>query len=241
MSEAEVFPSPDLIGEPEWQRLLAAAAHGRFPCRDRAILHLLWDHAATPQQLLGLEAAHVDFLSGGLCWPDGRRSRLSPDVLRLLTAYLSMERHPRCPKLFGGRHGLPLGPADIDRLFRRLSALGSGPEDREILAVYYMILQLGFQGQYGALGEESSSLPVRRQLQAVLEPVFSSGEGKALFPEALPGEKALPGSSPEGQTRKRRIRTLLLWGAPPAVLLILFIVFDRIVHQMAGDVMGHLH
>ena len=125
--------------------------------------------------------------------------------------------------------------------FRRLSALGSGPEDREVLAVYYMILQLGFQGQYGALGEESSSLPVRRQLQAILEPVSSSSEGKALFPEALPGETALPGSSPEGQSRKRRIRTLLLWGAPPAFLLILFLVFDRIVHQMAGDVMGHLH
>ena len=125
--------------------------------------------------------------------------------------------------------------------FRRLSALGTGPEEREVLAVYYMILHLGFLGQYGAMGEESSSLPVRRQLQAVLEPAASPLEAKALFPESLSGPMALPGASPGGETRKRRIRTLALWGGPPAVLLVLYVVFDRIVHQMVGDVMGHLH
>ena len=125
--------------------------------------------------------------------------------------------------------------------FRRLSAMGSGPEEREILAVYYMILQLGFQGQYGALGEESSSLPVRRQLQTVLEPALSGQDNAELFPASRSREAALPGKKDEGRERKRRLRTLLFWAVPPAVLLVLFVVFDRSVHSMAQEVLGRFH
>ena len=125
--------------------------------------------------------------------------------------------------------------------FRRLSALGSGPEEREILAVYYMILQLGFQGQYGALGEESSSLPVRRQLQTLLEPAAIGAEGAALFPASRAKEAALPAGGAEGRDRDRRLRSLLFWILPPALLLVLFVVFDRIVHSMAQDMMGRFH
>ena len=125
--------------------------------------------------------------------------------------------------------------------YRRLSALGSGPEDREILAVYYMILQQGFQGQYGALGQESSSLPVRRQLQTLLEPPLSGQEATALFPGSRSKEPALAAITAEGRDRNRRLRSLLVWIVPPAVLLVLFMVFDRIVHSMAQDVMGRFH
>ena len=125
--------------------------------------------------------------------------------------------------------------------FRRLSALGSESVDREVLAVYYMILQLGFQGQYGMEGEENSSLPVRRQLQTVLEPSRPSDEQTPLFPGVMPAVAALPGETHEGLTRRRRLGTLLLWAVPPGLLLILFMVFDRIVHSMVQDVMSHLH
>ena len=126
--------------------------------------------------------------------------------------------------------------------FRRLSALGAEPTDREILAVYYMILQLGFQGQYGMDEDANASLPVRRQLQTILEPVrLGSAEQEVLFPGTLPEKTALPGASQEHRTRRRRIGTVLLWAVPPGVLLILFVIFDRIVHGMVQDVMGHLH
>lgn len=129
MSGAESSADAEPIGEREWRLLVGAAAHGRFPCRDRALLHLFWDHGATPRQVLELEAGHVDFLAGTLRWPDGGRARLAPETRTLLAAYVSMERHPRCPKLFGGRHGLPLRPADLDRLFRRVSALAGVQAD----------------------------------------------------------------------------------------------------------------
>jgi|GEM_PF-4631483 len=122
MSEAEASPT-DLIGEREWKRLMTAAAHSRFPCRDRSLLHLFWNFGATVRQVLALEPGHVSFLTGRLSWPDGRESRIPAEALHTLTAYVSMERHPRCPKLFCGRHGLPLSPVDVDRLFRHLSSM----------------------------------------------------------------------------------------------------------------------
>ena len=124
--------------------------------------------------------------------------------------------------------------------FRRLSALGPEPADREILAVYYMALHLGFQGQYGMKGGDQSAIQVRQRLQILLEPARLS-EGEALFPGVLPATMAL--SDPGGYARKknRRVRTLLLWGTPPGILLILFVVFDRIIHRMVQNVLSHLY
>ncbi len=132
MSDADRAPS-GLIGEAEWRRLLAAAAHNRFPCRDRSLLHLFWTFGATVRQVLDLEPDHVGLLSGRLSWPDGREAVLTPEALRTLTAYMSLERHPRCPRLFCGPHGRPLSPGDIDRLFRRLSWSAGFPVDPRLL------------------------------------------------------------------------------------------------------------
>jgi type VI secretion system protein ImpK len=124
--------------------------------------------------------------------------------------------------------------------FRRLSALGPDPMDREILAVYYMILHLGFQGQFGMKGGENGALQVRQRLQNLLEPVRLS-EGGTLFAGVLPASLALSSASAETRNRKRRTKTLLVWGTPPAVLLILYGVFDRIIHQMVQNVLIRLH
>jgi len=120
MAEVEAV-GPDLIGNREWQRLLGAAAHTRYPCRDRSLLHLFWHLGATVRQVSALEVDSVDLRTGALVWPDGRESRIPAEALQVLNAYVSLERDRRCPRLFSGRHGRPLTPADIDRCFRCLS------------------------------------------------------------------------------------------------------------------------
>jgi type VI secretion system protein ImpK len=124
--------------------------------------------------------------------------------------------------------------------FRRLNALGPEPADREILAVYYMALHLGFQGQYGMKGGEQSAVLVRQRLQNLLEPIRLS-EGASLFPGVLPASMALSDAGSYVRSRNRRLKTLLLWGTPPGILLILFAVFDRIVHRMVQNVLIHLY
>ena len=124
--------------------------------------------------------------------------------------------------------------------FRRLSALGPEPQDREVMGVYYMILHLGFQGQLGMKGGESGALQVRQRLQNLLEPVRNP-EGEFLFSGVLPAPAALAGATPEISLRKRRTKTLLLWGSPPFVLLILYVVFDRIIHHTVQNVLTHLN
>ncbi len=124
--------------------------------------------------------------------------------------------------------------------FRRLSALGPEPVDREIMGIYYMILHLGFQGQLGMKGGESGSIQVRQRLQNLLEPARNP-EGEFLFAGVLPAPAALSGKSPEISLQKRRVKTFLLWGAPPLVLLILYAVFDRIIHHMVQNVLTHLN
>ncbi len=124
--------------------------------------------------------------------------------------------------------------------FRRLNALGPEPTDREVLAVYYMALHLGFQGQYGMKGGDNSSIQVRQRLQNLLEPARLS-EGESLFPGVLPASMALSDAGSYVRNRNRRLRTILLWGTPPGILLILFLVFDRIIHQMVQNVLIHLY
>ena len=117
------------LREPEFQRLLQAAAHGPFPCRDRSILHLFWDFGLTLRQIVALQPGQVDLLARRLQLPGGRWAPLPDETLRLLTAYVSLERDPRCPRLFAARHGRPAGPAEVDRLFRRLRAHSGLPVD----------------------------------------------------------------------------------------------------------------
>ncbi len=124
--------------------------------------------------------------------------------------------------------------------FRRLSALGPDPTDREILAIYYMVLHLGFQGQYGMKDKENASLQVRQRLQNLLEPVRRS-EGEPLFSGVLPTTTATTGITSKSRSRNRRLRTVLLWGVPPGLLLVLFVVFDRIVHQKIQNALIHLY
>ena len=109
------------LGERDFQRLLQAAAHSAGPCRDRALLHLFWHFGATVRQVTTLEVAHVNFLTGRIQWAGAPEGVLPPEALHALTAYVSLERDPHCPKLFAGRHGRPLTPAEVGRMFERLS------------------------------------------------------------------------------------------------------------------------
>lgn len=112
----------DLVQERDFQRLLQAASHSACPCRDRALLQLCWHFGATVRQITALEVGHINFLTGRIQWADAPEGLLPPEALHALTAYVSLERDPRCPKLFAGRHGRPLSPAQVARMFERLSA-----------------------------------------------------------------------------------------------------------------------
>ena len=129
MAEEALAQAPSLLEASDFDRLLQAAAHSPFPCRDRAILHLFWELAPGVHELLRLRPGDVDSVNGRLTRPDGRACALRRETARLLSAYASMERDPRCPRLFAGRHGRPLGPADLDRLFRTLGRQTGIPVD----------------------------------------------------------------------------------------------------------------
>jgi len=118
---AEQLAQEWVLAAPEFQRLMQAAAHGAYPCRDRAILQIIWESGATVREVLALEPGDVDFLSGSVRWADGRRCGLAAEALRVLTTYVSLERDCRCPRLFAGRHGRPLRTCDVGRLFQRLA------------------------------------------------------------------------------------------------------------------------
>ena len=89
-------------------------------------------------------------------------------------------------------------------------------------------------------GGDNSSIQVRQRLQNLLEPARLS-EGESLFPGVLPASMALSDAGSYVRNRNRRLRTILLWGTPPGILLILFLVFDRIIHQMVQNVLIHLY
>ena len=129
--------------EKDWARLLCTAADSPYPCRDRAILHLFWWLALTVHDVLALRAEDVDFLCGRIRWGEGRQGLLPPEALRVLAAYASMERDPRCTRLFGGRHGRPLSRAQIASLFARLSAASGVPVSPHALrmAAIYRLLR----------------------------------------------------------------------------------------------------
>lgn len=135
--------SQEFLGERDFQRLLQVAAHSPSPCRDRALLHLFWQFGATVRQATALEVGHVNFLTGRVQWPDAPEGLLPPEALHALTAYVSLERDPRCPKLFAGRHGRPLSPGQIGRMFQRLSAYSGVAVDPPSLrrAALYRLIQ----------------------------------------------------------------------------------------------------
>lgn len=128
--------------EEDWHRLLRAAAHSPYPCRDRAVLHLFWSLGLTVPDLLALRLEDVDFLTGRVRWAGVREGLLSPDGLRSLTAYVSLERAPCCPRLFGDRHGRPLSRAQVARIFTRLQGacgVHSSPQALRLGALYRML------------------------------------------------------------------------------------------------------
>jgi integrase len=129
LAEEAVAPDSPLLERSDFDRLLQAAAHSPFPCRDRAILRLFWELAPGVHELLQLRPEDVDPVGGRLSRPDGRTSTLPRETARLLSTYASMERDPHCPRLFAGRHGRPLSPGDLDRLFRALGRQTGIPVD----------------------------------------------------------------------------------------------------------------
>jgi integrase len=122
-------PAPSAMEQGEFERLLQAAAHSALPCRDRAILRLIWEAGLRPREVTLLEPDDIDFPAGAVTRGDGRRVAVSRETVHLLTAYASIERDGRCPRLFSGRHGRPLRAADLDRLFRWLSRQSGVPAD----------------------------------------------------------------------------------------------------------------
>ncbi len=126
----------------EWEKLLAAADRSPSPHRDRALLHLFWHFGPSARQVLELEVAHVNFLTGRLRWPSGPETALPPEALHALTAYVSFERNPRGGRLFAGRHGRQLTMWQLDRFFRRLrevSGIPVTPRSLRLAALYRLL------------------------------------------------------------------------------------------------------
>lgn len=142
MLSSPYFLEP-LLEQEDWARLLRAASGSRYPCRDRAILHLLWWLALTVQDVLALRVEDVDFLAGRIRWGGGRHvGVLPPEALRSLTAYSSMERAPRCPALFGDAHGRALSPAHLSRIVQRhatAAGLPTSPHALRMSALYRLL------------------------------------------------------------------------------------------------------
>lgn len=126
----------------EWEKLLAAADHSATPYRDRALLHLFWHFGPSQRQVLGLEVAHLNFLTGRLRWPAGPETPLPADALHAITSYVSFERDPRGRRLFTGRRGRALSAAQLDRFFRRLresSGIPVTPRSLRLAALYRLL------------------------------------------------------------------------------------------------------
>ena len=113
------------------------------------------------------------------------------------------------------------------------------PETLEILSVYYMVLQLGFKGQYGLERNEHESLKVRKHLQTILEPDRTALERGKIFPTAYLAIED-PAQTTKVASRKS-LNTVFVWVVPSAMVLILFFLYDRIIQSMVQNVIGHLH
>jgi integrase len=133
-----------LLSQSDWDKLLEAVDRSPSPFRDRALLCLFWYFGPTVRQVLRLEVSDINFLTGRLRWsPSGPETPLPGDALHALTAYVSFERDPRCPRLFSGRRGRPMTTAQLNAFFRRLQQVSGLPVTPRSLrtAALYRLLQ----------------------------------------------------------------------------------------------------
>ncbi len=141
MLESPPLATP-LPEDTDWPRLLRGAADSACPCRDRAILHLIWWLALTAQDVVALRLQDVDLVAGTIRWGQGRSGLLPADALAALTAYVSTERARHGAALFCDRHGRPLGPAAIARIFtrlRRTTGVAVDPHTLRLAALYRLL------------------------------------------------------------------------------------------------------
>ncbi|MHB1731615.1 MAG: DotU family type IV/VI secretion system protein [Leptospirillum sp.] len=123
--------------------------------------------------------------------------------------------------------------------YRRMPLEGGDPESREILSLYHMALQLGFRGQYALERTEHEVQKVRKHLQDLLGPDRSVFEQEKIFPEGyLVREDA---KTTTKVASRKTLNTVFIWLVPSVMVLVLFLLYDRIIHSMTQNVLRHLH
>ena len=123
--------------------------------------------------------------------------------------------------------------------YRRMPLEGGDPESREILSLYHMALQLGFRGQYALERTEHEVQKVRKHLQDLLGPDRSVFEQEKIFSEGyLVREDA---KTTTKVASRKTLNTVFIWLVPSVMVLVLFLLYDRIIHSMTQNVLRHLH
>ena len=123
--------------------------------------------------------------------------------------------------------------------YRRMPQETKDPDDREILSIYYMALQLGFKGQYALESNEHEASRIRKHLQGILAPDRPALEREKIFPDGY-----LTREDPKTTTKvasRKSLNTVFVWLVPSLMVLILFVLYDRIIHTMTRNVLRHLH
>lgn len=123
--------------------------------------------------------------------------------------------------------------------YRRMPQETKDPNAREILSIYLMALKLGFRGQYGLESNGHEAARIQKHLQSILEPDLPIFEREKIFPSGY-----LTREGPEGQTKvasRKTLNTVFVWLVPSLMVLVLFVLYDRIIHQMTRNVLRQLH
>jgi len=124
--------------------------------------------------------------------------------------------------------------------YRRMPLQETGdPESREILSLYHMTLQLGFKGQYALERNGHEALKIQKTLQSILKPDSSALDRDKIFPDGY-----LTSEDPKTTTKvasRKSLNTVFIWLVPSVMVLILFLLYDRIIHSMTQNVLRNLH
>jgi type VI secretion system protein ImpK len=113
------------------------------------------------------------------------------------------------------------------------------PESREILSVYLMALKLGFKGQYALERNSHEALNILKTLQSILKPDSSPLDQGKIFPDAyLTTENT---QTTAKIASRKSLNTIFIWIVPSVMALILFLIYDRIIHLMTQNVLRNLH
>ncbi len=120
-----------------------------------------------------------------------------------------------------------------------LSTVAGQTFDRELLEVFYTVLGLGFQGQYGLNRGENDLLILKKTIQTYLEPENKLLSGKKLFPKAYPESEAE--SANPVRSRKKTLTEAAIWVVPPALVFLLFVLFDRLAASASHSFISRLH